>query len=73
MTRGVLSADRVMQGRHVLQSDAAVTFGSSGGPLLDSDGRVVAITQGSIEGAKGFNFFIPIDDALKALDVVVKP
>ncbi|MDP1069287.1 S1 family peptidase, partial [Klebsiella pneumoniae] len=37
MTRGVLSADRVMQGRRVLQSDAAVTFGSSGGPLLDAD------------------------------------
>jgi S1-C subfamily serine protease len=73
MTRGVLSADRVIQGRRVLQSDAAVTFGSSGGPLLDGDGRVVGITQAGIDGGKGFNFFIPIEDALKALDLVITP
>ncbi|WP_163190551.1 S1C family serine protease, partial [Citrobacter youngae] len=73
MTRGVLSADRVMQGRRVLQSDAAVTFGSCGGPLLDADGRVIAITQGGMESGKGFNFFIPIEDALKALQLSVTP
>jgi len=73
MTRGVLSADRVLQGRRVLQSDAAVTFGSSGGPLLDGDGRVVAITRGGVESGKGFNFFIPIEEALKALQISVAP
>lgn len=73
MTRGVLSADRVLQGRRVLQSDAAVTFGSSGGPLLDGDGRVIAITRGGVEAGKGFNFFIPIEDALKALQLSVTP
>lgn len=73
MTRGVLSADRVLQGRRVLQSDAAVTFGSSGGPLLDGDGRVIAITRGGVESGKGFNFFIPIDEALKALQLSVAP
>lgn len=73
MTRGVLSADRVLQGRRVLQSDAAVTFGSSGGPLLDGEGRVIAITRGGVEAGKGFNFFIPIDDALKALQLSVTP
>ncbi|CAM4097784.1 S1C family serine protease [Roseateles saccharophilus] len=73
MTRGVLSADRMLQGRHVLQSDAAVTFGSSGGPLLDGDGRVIAITQGGVEAGKGFNFFIPIEEALKALQLAVTP
>ena len=57
----------------MLQSDAAVTFGSSGGPLLDSDGRVVAITRGGVEAGKGFNFFIPIDEALKALQLSVTP
>jgi S1-C subfamily serine protease len=71
MTRGVLSADRVSQGVHELQSDAAVTFGSSGGPLLDSDGRVVGITKGGLRGEKGFNFFIPVQDALRVLDVAI--
>ncbi len=69
MTRGVLSADRVSQGVHELQSDAAVTFGSSGGPLLDSEGRVIGLTKGGIRGEKGFNFFVPVQDALRALEV----
>lgn len=71
MTRGVLSADRVSQGTRELQSDAAVTFGSSGGPLLDGDGRVVGITKGGIRSGVGFNFFIPVLDALRVLDVAV--
>ena len=69
LTRGVLSADRVLQGKHILQSDAAVTFGSSGGPLLDDDGRVIGLTKGGIAEGKGFNFFIPVLDALRALDL----
>jgi serine protease Do len=73
MTRGVLSADRVIQGVRVLQSDAAVTFGSSGGPLLDSDGRVIGITRGGMRGESGFNFFIPVLDALRVLDIAVAP
>jgi S1-C subfamily serine protease len=71
MTRGVLSADRVIQGQRQLQSDAAVTFGSSGGPLLDGEGRVIGLTKGGMRGEKGFNFFIPVQDALRALDVAV--
>jgi len=69
MTRGVLSADRVTQGVHVLQSDAAVTFGSSGGPLLDNEGRVIGLTKSGLRGEKGFNFFVPVQDALRALDL----
>lgn len=72
MTRGVLSADRVSQGVHELQSDAAVTFGSSGGPLLDADGRVIGLTKSGLRGEKGFNFFIPVQDALRALDVAIR-
>lgn len=72
MTKGVLSADRVTQGVHVLQSDAAVTFGSSGGPLLDSEGKVIGLTKSGLRGEKGFNFFIPVLDGLKALDVSIR-
>lgn len=71
MTRGVLSADRTTQGVRMLQSDAAVTFGSSGGPLLDGEGRVIGITTGGVRGEKGFNFFIPIQDALRSVNVSV--
>ncbi|XHS77770.1 S1C family serine protease [Burkholderiaceae bacterium UC74_6] len=69
LTRGVLSADRVLQGTHLLQSDVAVTFGSSGGPLLDGEGRVVGLTKAGIAEGRGFNFFIPIQDALRVLGI----
>jgi S1-C subfamily serine protease len=72
MTRGILSADRKIQGRHLLQSDAAVTFGSSGGPLLDSAGRVIGITRSGFGGSGGFNVFVPVQDALNVLSVSLR-
>lgn len=72
MTRGVLSADRSIQGVHVLQSDAAITFGSSGGPLLDAEGRVIGLSKSVSKVAQGFNLFIPIQDALRVLGVSIK-
>lgn len=72
MTRGILSADRKIQGRHLLQSDAAVTFGSSGGPLLDSAGRVIGITRSGFGGSGGFNVFVPVQDALTVLSVSLR-
>ena len=41
----------------VIQTDAAVNPGNSGGPLLDTQGRVVGVTFGGFPG--GVNFAIP--------------
>ena len=69
MTKGIVSAERVDHGLRYIQSDAGVTHGNSGGPLLDQKGSVIALTVSGIEAgqAEGLNFFIPIDEALKAL------
>jgi S1-C subfamily serine protease len=70
VTKGVVSANRLLDGQAFVQSDVAVDHGNSGGPLLDENGRVVAITQLGYapDGVShNLNFFIPIDDALKAL------
>ncbi|MBV8665527.1 MAG: trypsin-like peptidase domain-containing protein [Burkholderiaceae bacterium] len=74
MTHGVLSADRTVQGKHWLQSDVSVTVGNSGGPLLDKEGRVIGLSAagGGDIVTKGINFFVPVQDALKVLSVVVK-
>jgi S1-C subfamily serine protease len=51
-----------------------VNHGSSGGPLLDEKGQVIGLTvSGRQENGSsvGLNFFIPIDDALKALALTV--
>jgi serine protease Do len=46
-----------------LQTDAAINFGNSGGPLLDSEGRVVGINVAIARSAmaEGIGFALPID------------
>jgi putative serine protease PepD len=51
---------------HALQTDAALNPGNSGGPILDSGGRVVGIadqiaTGGSTGQGSGVGFAVPID------------
>lgn len=70
VTRGILSANRVIDGIGYLQSDVAINPGNSGGPLLDSDGRILGIAQLAI-AAQGINLFIPIDDALDKLGLTL--
>ena len=70
VTAGVISALRRtlrgMTGRlieDVIQTDAALNPGNSGGALVDSAGRVIGITTAIIGGAQGICFAVPIDTA----------
>lgn len=70
VTSGVVSSLRrsvqlrQTNGLRVIQTDAAVNPGNSGGPLVDLQGRVVAINTITIPYAEGIGFAIPINDAL---------
>ncbi len=54
----------------LIQTDAAINNGNSGGPLLNSKGEVVGITSSKIGGANvdSIGFAIPITDAMPILD-----
>jgi S1-C subfamily serine protease len=67
VTSGVISAlNRTIQSdrgliENLVQTDAAINPGNSGGPLVDLDGRIVAISTAIIPFAQGIGFAIPIN------------
>ncbi len=66
LTRGLVSAKKNMKdGWEVLQIDAAITHGNSGGPVMNEYGEVIGLaTFGSIDyqrqaEVQGMNFIVP--------------
>lgn len=57
-TTGVISGRE----QHLLQIDAAINPGSSGGPLLNEMGQVVGINASGIREAQNVGYAIPIND-----------
>ena len=54
-----------------IQTDAPITHGSSGGPLLDAQGHVIGINaqiRSDSGGSSGIGFAVPIDAARRSLD-----
>lgn len=76
VTKGIISAYRQhdpIDKQSYLQTDVYVTGGNSGGPILDANGNIVAILVAGYtkEGQElsGLNLAIPIQSALKALNI----
>jgi S1-C subfamily serine protease len=63
LTAGIVSAQkrRLLSLGDVLQIDAPINHGNSGGPIVDEAGRVQAVVFAGIESFEGLNFAIPVE------------
>lgn len=85
VTRGIISGkDRMVEVSlgnsnvndyvmKVIQTDAAINSGNSGGPLCNANGEVIGITSLKLvsSGVEGMGFAIPIEDALEKAEQII--
>lgn len=70
VSTGIISGlQRTLGGelRSLIQTDAAINRGNSGGPLLDLEGKVIGVNVAKAAGAENIGFAIPINIAKGAL------
>ena len=81
VTKGIISATSrsvaVQSGvtMNLIQTDAAINAGNSGGPLVNTKGEVVGINSSKISGeaVEGIGFSIPINDIKDKIESLSKP
>lgn len=52
---------------HLIQTDAAINFGNSGGALLNSSGEIIGITTAAAPFGENIGFAIPINEVKEML------
>ena len=66
VTNGHVSAVKTMVGQDpVIQSDAVIGHGNSGGPAFNDNNEVIGIATFSSASEVGYNFFVPINTAME--------
>ena len=77
VTAGIISSlNRSLQARsgvlELIQTDAAINPGNSGGPLVNTEGKDVAINTANMPYAQGIGFAVPINIAKSILKELIE-
>jgi len=71
-SNGIVSALRTINGLQYIQTNAAMNAGNSGGPVIDMQGMLVGMVEGSVTDpnttVEGLGLAIPVADVLKFID-----
>jgi S1-C subfamily serine protease len=60
LSDGLISGYRKLDTITLIQTSAPLSPGSSGGPLMSADGRVIGVTTSGFKGGQNLNFAVPI-------------
>jgi len=61
LSKGIISASRVVSGTRLLQISAPISHGSSGAPLLNAQGLVIGVIRSTMERGQALNFATATD------------
>jgi len=67
ISTGVVAGNREIEGRQLIQITAPISHGSSGRPVLDSDGQVVGVTVAMLQDGQNLNFAVPTEKLAQLL------